>query len=183
VFLLRRLRLVLLALGAASGLVWGGAYSLFTDAAAAQSNFSAGTVDLTVNNEVDDDYAFTTLDMNAMKPGDVRYAALTVANAGTLPFTYAMATSATNTDGKNLRDQLTVEVRLVANTAACNATGFTASGTTLTPSGALSGAAIAGRSLAASASEVACFKVTLPSSAGDAYQGATTSATFTLSAS
>jgi hypothetical protein len=117
-----------------------------------------------------------------MKPGDVRYAPLTVANTGTLPFSYAMATSATNTDGKNLRDQLTVEVRLVANTGACTAAGFNGSSTTLT-SGALSAAAFTGRSLAASASEVACFKVSLPSSAGDAYQGAATTATFTLSAS
>lgn len=181
--LLRRLRLLLLALGAASGLVWGGAYSLFTDSAAAQSSFSAGTVDLVVNNEADDDHAFTSLDMNAMKPGDTRYAPLTVANTGTLPFTYAMSTSASNVDGKNLRDQLTIEVRLVANTAACNQAGFNASTTTLAPQGALSAAAITGRSLAASASEVACFRVALPSTVGDAFQGAATTATFTLSAS
>jgi hypothetical protein len=36
------------------------------------------------------------------------------------------------------------------------------------------------RTLAASANEVLCFQVELPSSTGDAYQNATTTATFTF---
>jgi spore coat-associated protein N len=169
---------------ALTGVMWAGTFATFTDSGTAGSTFTAGTVDLLVNNEADDAYAFTSIEMGNMKPGDLKYAPLTVANNGTLGFTYSMATSATNTDTKALRDQLTLETRLVANAAACDSAGvgFNASVTTVTASGALSAAAIASRSLAAGTSEVLCYKVQLPSGAGDAYQGATTVATLTFSA-
>jgi hypothetical protein len=38
------------------------------------------------------------------------------------------------------------------------------------------------RSLDAATSEILCFRVSLPSSTGNAFQGATTTATFTFSA-
>ena len=86
-----------------------------------------------------------------MKPGDVKYAPLTLANAGTLGFTYTMATSATNTDSMGLRDQLTLGVKKVANEAACDSAGvgYLASVDVLTASGALSAGAIASRTLTA----------------------------------
>lgn len=179
----RKVRLVL-SLGLLSGLVWAGTFATFTDSGTATSTFTAGTVDLVVGGDVDDAYAFTSIEMTNMKPGDVKYAPLTIANAGTLGFTYSMSTSATNTDAKALRDQLTLGIRKVVDEATCDSAGvgYGASLDTVTASGALSAAAIASRSLAASASEVACFRVELPSTAGDTYQGATTTATFTFSA-
>ena len=179
----RKLRLVL-CLGSLSGLLWAGTFATFTDSGTADSTFTAGTVDLLVNSEADDAYAFTSIEMANMKPGDVKYAPLTIANNGTLGFTYTMATSATNTDSKGLRDQLTLGVKAVVNAAACDSAGvgYAASLDTMTASGVLSAGAIASRTLAAGASEVACFKVQLPSTANDTYQGATTTATFTLSA-
>ncbi len=169
---------------ALTGVIWAGTFATFTDSGTANSTFTAGTVDLLVSGEADDDYAFTSIEMGNMKPGDVKYAPLTIANNGTLGFTYTMSTSATNTDSKGLRDQLTAEVRLVANAAACDSAGvgFNASLTTVTASGPLSSAAISTRSLGAGASEVLCYKVQLPSAAGDPYQGATTTATFTFAA-
>jgi predicted ribosomally synthesized peptide with SipW-like signal peptide len=179
----RKVRLVL-SLGLLSGLVWAGTFATFTDSGTATSTFTAGTVDLVVGGDVDDAYAFTSIEMTNMKPGDVKYAPLTIANTGTLGFTYSMSTSATNADAKALRDQLTLGIRKVADEATCDSAGvgYAASLDTLTASGALSAGAIASRSLAASASEVACFRVELPSTAGDTYQGATTTATFTFSA-
>ena len=169
---------------ALTGVIWAGTFATFTDSGTANSTFTAGTVDLLVSGEADDDYAFTSIEMGNMKPGDVKYAPLTIANNGTLDFTYTMSTSATNADSKALRDQLTTEIRLVANAAACDSAGvgFNASLTTVTASGALSAAAIASRPLTAGSSEVLCYKVQLPSSAADSYQGATTTATFTFAA-
>ncbi|HVM04429.1 MAG TPA: TasA family protein [Acidimicrobiales bacterium] len=179
----KKVRLVL-SLGALSGVVWAGTFATFTDSGTATSTFTAGSVDLLLSGETDDAYAFTSIEMENMKPGDVKYAPLTIANAGTLGFTYTMATSATNADSKGLRDQLTLGIRKVADAATCDSAGvgYTASLDTMTASGALSAGAIASRSLTAGASEVACFRVELPSTANDTFQGATTTATFTFSA-
>lgn len=179
----KKLRLVL-SLGSLSALVWAGTFATFTDSGTAQSTFTAGSVDLLVDGEADDAFAFTAIEMSNMKPGDVKYAPLTIANSGTLGFTYSMSTSATNADSKGLRDQLTLGVKKVVNAAACDSAGvgYAASLETMTSSGALSAGAIASRSLASGASEVACFRVELPSGAGDTFQGATTTATFTFSA-
>lgn len=175
---------LLLCGGALSGMIWAGTFATFTDSGTADSTFTAGTVDLLVGAEVDDAFAFTAIEMSNMKPGDVKYAPLTIANAGTLGFGYSMATTATNTDSKGLRDQLTLGVRKVADAAACDSAGvgYLASVDTMTASGALSAGAIASRALTAGASEVACFRVELPSTANDTFQGATTTATFTFSA-
>lgn len=173
----------LLCGGALLGLIWAGTFATFTDSGTADSTFTAGTVDLVVGGDTDDAYAFTSIEMSGMKPGDVKYAPLTIANTGSLGFTYSMATSATNTDSKGLAAQLTLGVRKVAEEAACDSAGvgYGASLEVLTNS-ALSAGAIASRALPASASEVACFRVELPSTSGDAFQGAATTATFTFSA-
>lgn len=178
----RKTRL-LLTFGLLFGAAWAGTFATFTDSGTATSTFTAGTVDLLISSEADDAYAFTSIEMSNMKPGDVKYAPLTIANNGTLSFSYSMATSATNTDTKALRDQLTLGIRKVANAAACDTAGYAAAtgGDILFAEAALAGGAIASRTLA-SGSEVACFKVLLPSGSGDSFQAATTTATFTFSA-
>ena len=179
----RKVRLVL-SLGSLAALVWAGTFATFTDSGTATSTFTSGTVDLVLSGETDDAYDFDTIEMTDMKPGDVKYAPLTIANTGSLGFTYTMATSATNADSKALRDQLTLGIKKVANTAACDSAGvgYAASLDTMTASGALSAGAIASRALTAGTSEVACFRVELPSGSGDAFQGAATTATFTFNA-
>jgi len=173
------------ALGTLSGAVWASTYASFSDSATASSTFTTGTVDLTVNAEADDAYAFTSLESSSLKPGDVVYAPLTVANVGSLGFTYAMTSSSTNADSKALRDTLRLGAKKVANAAACDSAGvgYAASLTTVMAEGAISSAAISSRAVATGASEVLCFKVELPSSAGDALQDATTTTTMTFSAS
>jgi hypothetical protein len=175
---------VVAALGSLSAAVWASTYATFTDSATATSTFTSGSVDLTVNAEADDDYAFTSLESGNLKPGDVKYAPLSVANVGTLGFTYSMSSSSTNTDGKALRDTLKLGAKLVVNAAACDSAGvgYAASLTTVMAEGAISAAAISSRSVATGASEVLCFKVELPSTAGDSLQSATTTTTMTFSA-
>lgn len=177
----RKTRL-LLTLGMLSGAAWAGTFATFTDSGTATSTFTAGTVDLLISGETDDAYAFTSIQMSNMKPGDVTYAPLTIANAGTLGFGYTMATAATNADTQALRDQLTLGIRKVAST--CDVTTYAAASGAdiLFAEAALSAGAISSRTLAAAASEVACFKVLLPSGSGDSFQASTTTATFTFSA-
>jgi predicted ribosomally synthesized peptide with SipW-like signal peptide len=176
---------VIATLGTLSSAVWASTYATFTDSATSTSTFTAGTVDLLVSSETDDAYAFTSLEMTNMKPGDVKYAPLTMANAGSLSFSYTMASSSTNADSKALRDALQAGAKVVANAAACDSAGvgYLASLTTVIAEGDLSAAAIgSARTLAAGASEVLCFKVELPSTAGDTLQAATTTTTLTFSA-
>ncbi len=171
---------VLLCGGVLSAVIWAGTFATFTDSGTASSTFTAGTLDLVVGGDTDDAYAFTSIQMGNMKPGDVMYAPLSIANTGTLGFDYTMATSATNADTLGLAGQLTLGIKAVAST--CDATTYGASSDVMDAGGALSGAAIASRNLASAASEVACFRVELPSASDNSFQAATTIATFTLSA-
>lgn len=165
------------------GGTWAGVSATFTDSGTAESTFSTGTIDLELADEADDAYDFTTFTVSNMKPGQTpTYAALKVENAGTLGLTYTMATSGTNTDSKNLRDQLQLGIRKVA--ATCNQANFDAAsgGDIMYATGALSSGAIASRALASVTNEIACFKIDLPSGTADSFQNATTTATFTFSA-
>ena len=175
----------LLALGSLSGAVWASTSATFTDTQTAASTFTTGTVDLRLNADSTGAYAFTSLALTGAKPTDVVYAPLTVSNNGTLPYTYTMTSSHTNTDSKALKDVLTLEARLVATSGTCDSggVGFGNSGTTVIASGALKDAAISTpRALASGASEVLCVKVAVPSGTGDAYQGAATTSTFSFAA-
>lgn len=175
---------ILLCGSALTGMIWAGTFATFSDSGTAESTFTAGTVDLVIGGDTDDAYGFTSIEMANMKPGDVKFAPLPIANTGTLGFTYTMATAATNGDSKGLRDQLTLGIKKVANEAACDSAGvgYGLSADVMTASGALSAGAIASRSVTAGASEVACFRVELPTGSGNVFQAATTTATFTFSA-
>ena len=172
-------KLVALMLGLTITSLGSGIFSLayFTDTESVTANaFTTGTVSLTASP------ATALVTFSTMMPGDSVTAQLTLTN-GTGGTRYAMTTTATNADSKNLRDQITLAIKTkTANPCS------TFDGTSLY-SGALSGAVIgdtasgaqAGdRPLAGSASEDLCFRATLPTSTGNAYQGAATTTTFSF---
>lgn len=176
----RKRRRGLIALLAAASLltIGSGSFSLaqFTDSATSTWSFTTGTIDVNTSPTV-----FTSI--TNMLPGDTSTQALTVTNGGTGDLRYAMSTVATNALGTQL--QLTIKTQ--DGGGGCAA--FT--GTTVVAAAALNGAgfgsnaqgAQAGdRSLAAGASEVLCFRVSLALSTGNAYQGASSAATFTFEA-
>lgn len=172
----RRRRLMAGILGLSVLSIGAGAFSLalFTDTAASTGTFAAGTIDITSSPTV----AFT---VTGMVPGDTNTQALTIANAGTAQFRYAMTAAASNTLGSTL----TLTVKDIGTDCA------TFDGTTVLAATALDGAAIGSptqgaqagdRTLAGAASEVLCFRVSLPIGTGDALQGGTSAATFTFDA-
>ncbi len=175
----RRNLLWLAALGLAATSMVTGAMSLalFTDSAAVGGNaFTAGTIDISTSPTS----AFLTLD--PIMPGDTVNASLVVNNAGTAPLRYAMTSSSTNTDTLNLRDQMTVVVRALGTNCATFDGAVLYTGAL---SGALFGDATAGddsgdRALAGGANETLCFRAALDISTGNAFQGATTTTTFTF---
>ena len=184
----RSARTIITAALAAVGLGVLASSALFTDSATIGSNaFTNGTIDITT------DPTTTALTAGNMAPGDSIYGTVKVSNIGTLPMRYAVTSSATNADTKALASQLQMTVKSGVST--CDNAGF-ASGTVLYNAGVLGGLASAvnilgdpttgaqagDRTLAAGTNETLCVKVTLPTATSNAYQGATTTATFTFSA-
>jgi spore coat-associated protein N len=175
----KRRRGIVALLAAVSMLTIGaGSISLAQFTANAQStwNFTAGTIDISVNPT-----AFAAI--NPMMPGDVNTQALTVHNGGTAQLRYSMSTVATNALGTAI--QLTVKTEDTGG--GCGAFN----GTTIAGPANLNGSAFGSvtqgaqagdRDLDAGTSEILCFRVSLPLSALDSLQGATSAATFTFNA-
>jgi spore coat-associated protein N len=175
----RKRRGIVALLGAVSILTIGaGSISLaqFTDTDSSAWDFATGTIDVNSNS------ALMTA-VSAMMPGDQETQALTISNDGSGDLRYTLSVAATDALGSAL--ELTVN----EEDAGGGCAAF--DGATVLAATALDGAAVgdatqgadAGdRDLAAGASEVLCFRVSLPLSAGDALQGATSAATFSFAA-
>ena len=175
----KRRRGIVALLGAVSIVTIGaGSISLaqFTDSASSTWAFSTGTIDVNTSPAV-------LTAVTNMLPGDNATQALTVTNAGTGALRYAMSTAATNALGT----QLTLTVKTQDAGGGCAA--FT--GTSVLAATTLNGAAIGSnaqganvgdRTLAAGASEVLCFRVNLPLSTGNTFQGVSSAVTFTFDA-
>lgn len=157
--------------------------ALFTDSAAVGSNtFTAGTIDITANP------ATAVVTMPAMAPGDQVTNPLTVANAGSLEFRYALTSL---TDEDTLASELVLTVK--SGVTACDDANWAADGSTLysgplgsTATAPIFGSAVTGadpgdRVLAAGASEVLCLNVTLPA-ATTVGQGLSSTATLNFEA-
>lgn len=162
--------------------------ALFTDQETVAGTFSTGSI---VLDDVKIDAL--TLTTSALMPGDSVTDDVVVENDGTAQLRYAMSTASTNADTKGLRDVLTLTVKSIDQTTPgtpCdNFDGTTTvlAATVLGASTAKFGDAAAGaqagdRTLNAAANETLCFRVSLPSGTGNAYQSATTTTTFTFDA-
>jgi predicted ribosomally synthesized peptide with SipW-like signal peptide len=173
----RRAGLILLLAASAALTLGAGASTLaiFTDSADASAAFSTGTVDLTAA-------PGTVFTATGIYPGDSGSQTLTVANGGTGTLRYAMSTSASNADGL----ALAAELELTITAGACPGAGAPLYGAAALGSAgfgdAAQGAQAGDRTLAGAASEDICFAWSLPSSTGDAFQGAATTATFNFAA-
>jgi hypothetical protein len=148
--------------------------ALFTDADASTWSFDTGTIDIESNPAV-------VAAVSDMMPGDSDSQGLTIQNDGTAELRYSMATVATNALGDELRlvireegtDCATFDGAVVVASTALDGSSFGSAAT---------GADAGDRVLGAGASEVLCFRVSLPLTATNASQGASSDATFTFSA-
>jgi spore coat-associated protein N len=175
----RRRGLVVLLLTFALASLGAGLFSLalFTDSDATTGTFTAGTIDINVSTP-------TLFTVGQLMPGDSGSATLGVTNGGTTQLRYAMDSTSTNADGKDLRSVLNMTI----TAGACPGAGAPLSSGPLWTSALVHskfGDVTAGnqggdRTLNAGASENLCFAWDLPIGTGNAYQGATTTATFTF---
>lgn len=174
----RRRGLIALLLIFSLATVGAGVFSLaiFTDSNAVDGTWTAGTIDI----EADADGS-ATFSVSGLMPGDTGEQTITVDNAGTAQLRYALTTSATNGDGKGLQGQLDLTVR----EGACPSTGtelFAGKVGAAAFGDPAQGADTGDRVLAAATSEDLCFAWSLDIATGNAFQGATTTATFTFDA-
>lgn len=183
----QRLR-ALLGFGVLLGVGATGTFAFWTDdVTIAGTTFTAGTLDLQVNNS--NAPATTTLAMPAMVPGSSSAEVLTVKNNGTAPLKFTMTGGLTGTDAAAYATAGSLKLTVVAggsksgtgSTSTCTGgatvvtlaslTATTTTGIITTPRGPL----------AAAGTEALCFQVTLDSGAPSSLQGKTATATFTLS--
>jgi hypothetical protein len=177
----RNFFILLLVAGVLAGAPWAITQAVWTDSQAVTGNtFSTGSVDISTSP------TSALVTFSSMVPGDTVTAPLTVSNAGTLELRYAMSTGISGSTV--LSDGL--ELQIKSGVTTCTTAGYGADGTSLYNStvtvGAIGSAAQGGqagdRTLNASTSEILCFQVRLPSSAGTGLQGLSTTATFTFAA-
>jgi len=185
----RQGRMLLLVAGLSVASLTAGQMSLalFTDQETVPATFSSGSIIL-------DDVKIDglTLTTSNLMPGDSVTDDVVVENDGTSQLRYALSTASTNGDAKGLRDVLTLTIKtidvtipalpcdnfdgtsvLAATVLGANTAGFGSSA---------AGAQAGDRNLNAAANETLCFRVTLPSGTGNAYQNASTTTTFTFDA-
>jgi camelysin-like metallo-endopeptidase len=177
-----------LVLAGFAALVTVSSSALFTDQQAVGANaFATGTIDISVTP------ASAAITFSGMMPGDTVTDDLVVTNVvGGSNLRYAVSSSATNADGKALKDQLVMTVKTIDVTTPgtpCDNfdgtqlyTGDLDSTAGKIVGDSAQGAQAGDRTLNASTSETLCFRVTLPSATPNAYESATTTATFTFAA-
>jgi spore coat-associated protein N len=184
----RKLAATVVVLLAFAALVSVGTLALFTDSQAVGGNaFTTGNVDISTAP------TSALVTFSNMAPGDTVTDDIVVTNGGSLALRYAISSSATNADSKGLKDQLVLTVNTIDKTLPATPcddfdgdqlyTGDLDDGA----GGKLVGDAASGfqagdRNLAASRNETLCFRVNLPTTTGNAFQNATTTATFTFDA-
>jgi len=170
----RRRGLIALLLSLSVLTLGTGVFSLavFTSTDTSSGSFTTGTIVL-------DATPATVFTVTGILPGDSGSATLNVKNNGTGDMRYAMTSSSTNTDGKNLKGQMQLSIKA----GTCPGSG------TALYSGALGTAAIgnvaqgnqgADRPVLSGASENLCFAWSLDGATDDNYQNASTTTTFTF---
>jgi len=172
----RRRALLAILLSASLATLGAGAVSLaqFTDTATAAGTWTTGTIVLGVS-------PATVFSATNVFPGDSGSQTVQVQNNGTGALRYALTSNATNTDGKGLAAQMTLSI----DQGACGSTTgnlYTGALGSAAFGNPAQGANAGDRNIAAGNTDNLCFSWSLPLATGNAYQNATTTATFTFSA-
>jgi Camelysin metallo-endopeptidase len=177
----------LAAVVSTGALLSSGATAFFTaNAVIGNNTFTAGSLDIALTPEGP---AATAISYANMVPGDSVTQPVVVQNVGSVDFRYSMTSAATNPDGRALKDQLVFTIKTSDAGGGCSAfTGTTIYAGDLDSSigkiigDPATGAQPGDRALNSPLTETLCFRGTLPTTAGNLYQSATTTATFTFDA-
>ena len=173
----RQVALVWLAAGllATGGLAMS--LAVFARQTAVDQTFSVGTISLGVAP------AGTLITFAGMVPGNEVDGVLTIQNDGTGELRYAMTAVATDPDSKHLREALQLQVeRRTGCSGPVLEVLYDGPIATASFGDPATGGDPGDRTLGSGASEVLCFRASLPLGADSELQGATTTATLTFAA-
>jgi len=169
-----------LSLGLVLGVGSAGTFAYWTDEAVAQGiTFTAGTLDLELQDDSDDSVSFTTLNISNMIPGQSVAGVLKVENVGNVGFTYTSSTSVSNSTLAGALDLKVTNGSVSGSAPNATCSGSQLSGTATTVNQALVSTP---RSLSAGTSENLCLQVSMPSGASSSLQGTTTTVSYTFTA-
>jgi predicted ribosomally synthesized peptide with SipW-like signal peptide len=177
----------LLSLGVALGIGSVGTFASWTDdVTVTGTTFTAGTLDLQVNNA--DTYTTTSLSMSAMVPGSTSAEILTVKNNGTVPAKYTLTGGLTGANAADFNtaaaNGLLLTIRLGGTKSGTTCTGGTATLVTDLPLTSTTTTTILAKRptsalTALGGNEVLCFQVKLADTAPSSLQGKSATATIT----
>ena len=181
----------LLCLGLLGGLATTTSLAAWTDDVdITGASFTAGTLDLTVNN-ADPYTGATALGMTAMRPGSTSAQVLTVRNAGNVALKYTLVggLSGANASSYATASALRLTVVLGGTVSGSGTTATCTGGTTLygpTPLTATASTSLLGArpaaTLAPAGTEALCFQISFDSAAPASLQGLPVDAVFTATA-
>jgi hypothetical protein len=157
---------------AGAGIATAASGALFTDADAATMDVSSGWVDVAVGGP-------TILALANLKPGDVFFRPINVANTGSLAFIYSLTATRPTGSGAPLVDALRVESWKTSTVEACASSTY-AAGTQIGTDTSLSQLSLTGRQLIAGTSETVCLRISLPSSTPNGIAGKSSTVTLTI---
>jgi hypothetical protein len=157
---------------AGAGIATAASGALFSDADVATMDVSSGWVDVAVGGP-------TVLTLTNIKPGDVYFRSINIANTGSLEFSYSLATTRSTGSGTALIDALRVETWKTTTAEACAGATYS-SGEQLGTDTSLAQLSLTGRQLIAGTSETLCLRVSLPSSTSSQAAGKSSTVTLTV---
>jgi hypothetical protein len=170
--------IVIFIIGSSTGV----SYALWSITATTSATVAAGSISITANSAVST--TLTALNTAAMGPGSTLTTSVTVTNTSTtlpLAYTTTIANVETPTTGV-IGDNIDYTVWVTA--AAANCTAAAVVGTpSWTGNLGTNGTLGAGRTIAASASEVLCVRTTMKTTAPSAVQGQSVATTLTFTGS
>lgn len=146
--------------------------ALFDDTDSAAMDVSSGWVDVALGGA-------TVVSLSNLKPGDVLFRSINVANAGSLDFSYGLTASRPTGGGSALVDAMQVETWQTANAEVCTAADYQ-NGTRVGTTTSLTTLNVTNPNLSAGTSETLCMRLSLPSSTPNGIAGKTATVTLTV---
>jgi hypothetical protein len=156
------------------GVVTAASGAMFTDTEDTSMDVSSGWVDITVGGK--DQVALSKL-----KPGDIVFHSLNLANAGSLDFKYAITTARPKDSGAPLADAILVETYKLDEGANCNAEEYK-KGTSIARSSSLTELHVENQLMEPASSHTVCFRFELPMSTPNGVAGKSSKVTMTIAA-
>jgi hypothetical protein len=157
---------------AGAGIATAASGAIFTDTDTSAMDVSSGWVDASLGGS-------TIVAMPNIKPGDVYFRAVNVANTGSLGFAYRLTASRPAGSGSPLIDSLLVQVWKTETAADCASTTY-ANGVQLGTEVSLTQLSTPNRDLTPGSSETMCLRITLPSTATYTLAGKSSTVTLTI---